>query len=728
MSYERPTFSPLWHRVRALRPRLRPHVQVTRQFYRGRRWHVAHDPTSNQFYRLSPVAHEFVGLLDGQRTVEEVWQISLQNHGDGAPTQQEVIELLGQMYQANLLALDLTPETEQLLARGRERLKKKMLQQAIGIMYFKVRVFNPDRYLAWIEPILRPVLNRWGFMAWAALVLYTLVALIPRWDDLVAQFREAIAPANWGWMLAVFVVLKAIHETGHGVLVKRFGGQVPEFGFMLLVLLPAPYVDASAAWAFPGKWRRIAVGAGGMVFELFVAALAGLVWMSTAPGLVNQLAFNAMLTASISTVLFNANPLMRFDGYYMLSDLLEVPNLMQRSNKMLLHLCQKHIYRVEQTRPPSTQAGERWILIVFGVLSTAYRIFLFFTITLYVMGKMFAIGLVLAIWTAAMWFILPAGKFVHWLATNANLNDIRARAVATTLLLAAIITIAVGVIPAPDRRRASGVVESVASSGVFFTTDGFVTQVHARVGDRVRKGDPILTCSSPMLESRLQEVTAQLAEYEAALRRFIASDPTGAQVVREQIAAHRELILAIKSRLDGLVVRAPHDGVIVAGLGGVDPGEALGAFVRRGQQVCEVVDPDHTRVTAIVETGQAQPIIQLPPERVGVEVRAVSSPSTLLRAQRMSIIPAGQRRLPHPALGHAGGGTIATEQRDERGVATTTPLFRVTVEGLATAEGDQPWRGVPGERVHLRFELPPRPLIEQWVTRLRQLIQGRVDL
>jgi putative peptide zinc metalloprotease protein len=174
---ERPTFSPLWHRVRALKPRLRPHVQITRQHYRARRWHVVQDPSSNQFYRLNPIAHEFVALLDGRRTVEEVWRDTLTRHGDGAPTQTEAVELLYQLYNANLLSLDTTPETEQLLRRGRERRKRKIQSQAIGIMYFRMRLFNPDALLSVIEPVLRPLINRWGLIAWFGLVLSALVAL-----------------------------------------------------------------------------------------------------------------------------------------------------------------------------------------------------------------------------------------------------------------------------------------------------------------------------------------------------------------------------------------------------------------------------------------------------------------------------------------------------------------------------------------------------------------------
>src|SRR5690606_32312511 len=133
----------------------------------------------------------------GRRTVEEVWNIILGKHGDGAPTQPEVLEMIGQMYSSNLLCIDTTPEVEQLLHRGRERVKKKVKQQAIGIMYFRVRLFNPDRYLTWIEPLLRPLLNRVGLILWLAWIAIALYVVFPYIGELGGAFRDAIAPANW---------------------------------------------------------------------------------------------------------------------------------------------------------------------------------------------------------------------------------------------------------------------------------------------------------------------------------------------------------------------------------------------------------------------------------------------------------------------------------------------------------------------------------------------------
>lgn len=713
----------MWHRVRAMTPRLRPHVQITRQHYRGRRWHVAHDPASNQFYRLNPIAHEMVSLLDGTRTVESVWNDALSRHADNAPTQGEVIELLGQLYNSNLLAVDATPEVDQLLRRGRERTRKKVQGQLIGLMYLKMRLFNPDRYLAWIEPILRPLLNRWGFLAWAAFLIASIVLLIPHADALRAGVESSIAPANWGWLIAMFVLAKAVHETGHGVICKRFKGQVPEFGFMLLVLIPSPYVDASSCWAFPSKWRRMAVGAGGMIFELFLAAIASFVWRGTGEGqLVHQLAYNVMFTAGISTILFNANPLMRFDGYYILSDLLEVPNLMQRSMNMVKYLFQKHVYRLRQARPPSTVPAESAILLAYGVLALAYRVFLFISITLYLMGKLFALGLILATWTAAAWFLIPIGKFIHWHAAGPALSDRRGRALATSLAMGLALLLAIGAIPFPDHRRAHGIVESASRSGLFAGAEGFVARVHIAPGDWVEPGQPIITCESPDLVADLEKSRAELAGFEALERGFTARSPAAAEVARGRIAAQRQRIALLEERERLLTIRAPHAGTIIAA-----PLESLiGSYLRRGDPIGEVVDTRDVHVLASLASSQRAPLAALEgpdgQRQYSAAIRRRADPWTVHPCDVLSVEPAGQKRIPHAGLGVAGGGLVETARDDEQGVRTRQSQF------FAYLEPRSEWAPSPGERVIVRFTLPDRPLLHQWVDRLRGLMQGRKNI
>lgn len=721
---ERPTFSPFWHRVRALKPRLRPHVQINRQHYRGSRWHVVQDPSSNQFYRLTPIAHEFVGLLDGRRTVEDAWTIVLEKHGDHAPTQQEAIQLIAQLYGANLLSVDATPEVEQLLRRGRERRKKKAMTQALGIMSLRIKLFNPDALVAWVEPILRPVLNRYGFIAWVAFLLFVGFRLAPEADRLGGQFEGALSPSNWGWMIVVFVVTKAIHEMGHAVILKRFGGQVPEFGIMLLVLFPAPYVDATSAWALENKWKRISVGAGGMLFELFTAGVAALVWLSVPEdSLTSQIAYNAMLIASISTVLFNANPLMRFDGYYILSDLLEIPNLMSRSQDLIKHLFKRYPFGLKDSDPPTTNRTEWWILLVYGIGALAYRVFLFLSITLYVMGKLFAIGLLLAIWTAIMWFVVPIGKLVNWLAGSPQLADKRIRTISATLAMIAGSLLVVGAIPVDDNRRASGVVESVRDTGVFAGTDGFVRTAHVRAGDRVLAGEAIVTLEAPRLDAEIQSARADLARRESVLRQVMQEQPAAEDIHVRRVEVARAQLDRLLERQGRLVVRAPWDGVVV----GQDPNDLVGMLVREGEGITQVVNAEQLRVVATL--GQRENSWAVPLTRGAIEgkvqMRLVSQADRVIDARIDRLIEAGQVQLDHPSLTYAGGGDIQVDASDQSGTRVRTRQFVMFIEPAIAPET---WMGAPGERVRLRFTLEPKPLLSQWADRLHKMVQGKIDL
>lgn len=717
---ERPTFSPHWHRVRVTTPRLRPHVQVTRQRYRGRRWHVAHDPASNRFFRMSPIANELVGLLDGKRTVEDAWTIVAEKHGPDAPTQPEVIDLIAQLYNSNLLSVDASPETEHLLKRGRDRIKKKVQSQAIGIMYFRMKLFNPDGILSAVEPVLRPILNRWGFVAWVAFVLFAVYKLVPELDTFAEGFRDAIAPSNWLWIIAVFVVAKALHELGHGVICKRFGGQVPEFGALLLVLVPSPYVDASASWAFASKWQRIAVGTGGMIFELFLAAIAVHVWLATSPGeLPHQLAYNAILTAGISTLVFNANPLMRFDGYYILSDLLEIPNLMNRSFKMLQYQLQRFVYRLDDAEAPTSDPSEGLTLMLYGIGATVYRVFLFISITLFVMGQLFAIGLLLAIWTAGAWFLMPVGKFLRWLSTNPKLAEHRVRAVGVTLAMVVAGVVLLGLIPVQDSRRGVGVVESSARTGVFALQGGFLDEVLVKPGARVSEGDAIVVLRNDELLHRLRMARAMLSEFESVEREMTATSPSSVLIARDRVVAQRDAVAFLEAQAERLIVRAPHDGVLV----GPEITGMIGGLVSEGDALGEIVDLDEVRVAASLPQVESAWLFDAG-EPYRVAIRPVSLPGVVVRGENAVAVDAGQQILPHAGLGVSGGGTIALDQQDRTGRLTERAQFVVYVEPVASDR----WVPTPGERVHLRFRLSAKPLIAQWADRLHKLIQGRVQL
>ena len=720
---ERPTFSPFWHRISSSKPRLRPHVQITRQHYRGRRWHVAHDPTSNQFYRLNPVAYELIASLDGHRTVEQVWKQSLTKFADGAPTQNEVLELLGQLYNSNLLSLEVTPETEQLLMRGRDRKSKRLKQQAVGIMYLKLKLFNPDKLLVTLLPFFKPLLNRWGFMAWAALVLYALVRLLSSdWSRLAQGLDSLVAPSNWGYLMVTFVLIKAWHELGHGLICRRYGGQVPEAGVMLLVLMPAPYVDASSCWAFSDKWKRIAVSSGGMIFELAIAAIAALVWLATPDGtLTKQICYFIILTSGVSTILFNANPLMRFDGYFILSDLIGVPNLMQRSNQMLQWLFKRFVYGVETAKPPSTQRGEQWALVIYGVLATLYRLFLFVVITTFILGMWFIVGVILAVWTAVMWFVMPVGKFVHWLASNAELVDKRAKAIAISLVMIAAVLGVVGLVPLPDWRRAGGVIDAVTQSGVYAGTDGFVDVAHKRPGDAVGAGEPILTLVSPELAAQKLDAAGKLKD--AMIDRseaYTKDDSAAAAVAERQIALAQAQIDNLDNKQAKLIVRAPHQGVLV----GQDPDLLVGGYISKGTPICQIIDTSKVRVAVTLSQTDSAWLFELPQDKVRVQMRLVSNMAEVFEGVGIRALPGGQRTLPHQALGFGGGGDFETVGTDRTGRQMKKDQFNAFIELPKSMLANT----AVGQRVYMRFTLPSKPALEQVIDRINKTLQGKVNL
>ena len=368
----RPTFSESWYRVQNLKPKLRAGAQISRQFYRGERWYVVRDPAGNQYHRLSDAAYKFVGLLDGHRTIGEAWELVGGQLADDAPTQPEVIQILSQLYSANLIETNISPDATVLLRRHKRMMMHKAKGRLMNIMFPRIPLWDPDWFLKLWSPVLRPMLSFIGLILWVAVIGLACFLLVPHWDELVKQGKDSINlyanPQNALWLYFAFGVIKFIHELGHGFMCRRFGGEVHELGIMFLVLFPAPYVDASSAWSFPNKWHRFLVGAGGMIFELFVAAICAFFWLATkdSGGVLPLFLYNIMLIASFSTVVFNANPLLRYDGYYMLSDILEIPNLQHRSREYSLSLIKRFLFRVKWSQPlPQGFWTKFWMVFYF---------------------------------------------------------------------------------------------------------------------------------------------------------------------------------------------------------------------------------------------------------------------------------------------------------------------------------------------------------------------------
>ena len=268
-------FSESWYRIADLKPRLRSHAQIHRHTYRKRDWYVLEDHATGQFHRFSAEAYHVIGLMEGTLTLDQIWHQACGSLGDDMPTQQEVIQLLFQLHQANVLQTDMPPDMADLYRRQMREKKKKLIGQLISPFAIRFPLFDPERFLAATQFMVRFLFSWVGLITWVVVVVSGLVLAGIHWRELTMNMADQVlATENLFWLGLVYPVIKTLHEFGHAYAVKRWGGQVHEMGVMLLVFMPIPYVDATSSVAFREKYKRMMVGAAGILVEIFLASLA----------------------------------------------------------------------------------------------------------------------------------------------------------------------------------------------------------------------------------------------------------------------------------------------------------------------------------------------------------------------------------------------------------------------------------------------------------------------
>jgi putative peptide zinc metalloprotease protein len=484
-------------------------------------------------------------------------------------------------------------------------------------------------------------------------------------------------------------------------------------GIMFLVFIPTPYVDASTAWAFSSRWARMFVGAAGMIVELFVAAILAFVWLNTNQNeLINQLAYNAMLIASVSTIVFNANPLLRYDGYYMLSDFLEIPNLQRKSTEYILGLIKRHIFRVKATQP-LPPVWQRVQLFVYGVLSTIYRVFVGVMIILLVAFSIPVLGVLMALGGLVTWLVMPIVKTFKYLALDPELHRKRLRATAFTLAFAALVFVAIGVIPWWQNIRAEGVLEPEEQAVLRASTPGNVAKIVALDGQWLKKGDTIVVLKDPQLEFELEGARAAKARAEAQYAQVMAEAPAQVNSARIAIEAQQDKIADFERRIGELTIRAPIDGRLIA----PDLATWTNKYVQVGEEVATVMTFDKLLVKAALEQREVE--LAQEGDRAHTEIRLAGMIDRRLIGTDPKILPGAQAQVASEILTHAGGGAIAADPRDEQGKRPVTPQFELRVH-LANPNGEY----YPGQRAYVRMTVGHLPLLKQWTRRFLQLIDS----
>jgi putative peptide zinc metalloprotease protein len=728
VSVERPTFHESWYRVADLRTTLLSGVGIHRQYFRGQLWYVLENPANSQYCRIGEDAYRFVGLLDGRRTVSDAWQLCNEQLGDKSPTQGEVIQLLGQLYAMNLLYADLPPDTEDLFLRYRKRIRREVVSQLMNLLFIRLPLIDPDQFLnRWVS-VLGRVFSWSGLVLWLLLLAGGLYFVISNFNELLYHVVDVLAPGNLILLYLSLVIVKVCHEFSHAFACKKFGqlnqsrGEVHTMGVMFLVFLPLPYVDASSAWAFRNKWHRAIVGMAGVMAELAAAAVAVILWTRTSAGTLHSIAYNVMFVASISTILFNGNPLLRFDAYYVLSDLVEIPNLGQRSQNYIYYLIKRYCWGLKKAVSPAYCLGERIWFAVYAIASTVYRIFISIRILLFMNRRLpeelFILVPLLAFSAFIAWILVPLGRFIGFLVTGAELARNRLRAIGSTVGALVFIITLVGFVPMPDYCRVEGIVEPVRFAIVHAESDGFVKGFLPSESKASPDGPSLVTAVNPELDAEKKGLIAERHGLEVKWQIAEMQETAAAQIIDEQIDALDEKIARIESELAALNLGAPFEGTWIS----PDIEHFKDVYLHRGERIGFVGSLNDVIVRSTAGQNVAAMLIEQADRQV--EIRVKGRPESELAGEIEKIFPAGLDLLPSKALGYPVGGAMPIRTGDPNHIRAAEKFFEIRIKPALSGSD----RLLTGQRVVARIRVSPKPLICQWWQSARQLFQRRFHI
>lgn len=709
-------FSESWYRVADLKPRLRSHAQIHHHIYRGRDWYILQDHSTGNFHRFSTEAYYIIGLMDGSGSLQEIWETACDNLGDDMPTQDEVIQLLSQLHQVDVLQSDIPPDIADLYERHKKHKRNDIIGRLRSPLSVKLPLLDPEKFLTKTSFLLRPVFSKTCVVIYCLILISAIYLSLVHWTELTQNLADRVlALENVFLLWLIYPIIKIVHEFSHAYAVKHWGGEVHEMGIMFLVFIPIPYLDASASSAFKERYKRVMVGAAGILAELLLAALAMLIWVNVEPGVVRAMAFNTMIIAGVSTLLFNGNPLLRFDAYYVLSDLIEIPNLAMRSNKYIGYLLQRYLLKAEETQSPVTAKGESPWFLFYGIASFVYRMFIMVRIAVFVAGKFFIIGTAFAIWGLVGMLLMPLVRIVKFLFADPSMQRRRFRIFIVTGSFILFLIFCLFIVPFPSFTVSEGILWAPDNSRLYSETDGFIKNIIAVPGEEVKKGTPLIVCENPLLIVEKVELEYSLKEYELRYRLAKTRDRIEAKILEDEIWRIRSELKDVLDNLGNLTIKSPVDGIFVL----PEAENLYGHFIRRGTQLGYVVD--FTKVTARIVVSQKDiDMVRSGTQRI--EAKLAGNINETYPAYIKRQIPAASTELPSLALSLEGGGEIALDPTEREKATSFEKLFHFEV--IINC----PRLSTIGERVFIRFYHGSEPLFFRIYRGIRRTLLSKFSV
>jgi putative peptide zinc metalloprotease protein len=719
-------------RRKQVRLRVRPDLQVFEQRYEGRVYHVVKDPVCLRYYRFSREEYFVFGLFDGRHTMEEVQE---RFEDEFKPMRLEPQDLEGfarQLVTAGLVQNEQPGAAAHLFERRAKQRRMRRLATLSNILYLKIPIFDPDRLLTWMYRYLSWIFTTWFFVLSLGLMCAAIFHVALHFNTFHAKLPAYQEFFTWNSVLYLWIslgVVKIIHEFGHGLSCKAFGGECHEMGVLLMCLSPALYANVTDAWTLADKWKRIIISFAGIYVELVIASIATFVWWYTpAYPTVNNIALCVMVLCSVSTVLFNANPLMRFDGYYILADWLEVPNLREKANRFLNNLFLSKCLGVETPPEPYMAPARKWLFVIYAVASWVYRWVVTFGILWFLadfLGPQLKIlSQMLAILSLASLFVWPAIKVVKNIRQRGRLPDMKRARVYVTLSVFGGLLLAFFLLPLPvSRVHETGlvIVDPDALEAVMLPEEARLAHLgDLRAGAPVRRGQVLARFESDRLEQAHATAKAKLESAESAARdkseaarKARARGETVlearysseyAQARADADAAARELGLLEKRRAALRELRAPRDGTIITAPKRDELNKTFGLGYTDTTPVFAVGDPGKLVVRVPVSPPDYRVLREDLAARGELEVSVYAKGrSDRQFTGRLRALPEQNAATVPIALSQRGGGPLAVRQSpDSNDLIPLAQVYIIEVELIDADAAIEPGQ-LAVAKVHARW-------------------------
>jgi putative peptide zinc metalloprotease protein len=563
--------------------KLRDTLSFTVRTQDGAVVYLVEDQVTSRYYHIGKREYTFMQAMDGRSTLVDVLsKVNLQLKED-ALDEAEAKHIVFWLLRENLLI----NETGSPVLEPQGANKPKSLSRLLNLISFKIPLINPNQLLNYLTPKLEWMLGGGALIIWLLTLIMGAYHIVANWTAFTVASAGVLYVHNWLWLGGVYIVLKVLHELFHGLVCKKYGGEIYEAGIILILFMPIGYVDATSSWRFHHRWQRMHTAAAGMMIELFAAGLAAVVWSYSEPGLIKSLAYNVVIIAGISTVIFNANPLMRFDGYFIFADLINIPNLYSRGRQYVFYVLRKYILG-QQTELQVLGNNKDYLVRIYGVTTLVWRLLIMVILLVGAWTLFYGAGMLITVLAMVLYFALPGLALIRYLKSEIKQQRLEGKQVILRLgAFVVVIFVFLTQITWSPSLTAPAIVKYAEINTIHARAPGFIKEVRVKNGQQVGQNDVLMVLENPEISGDSKRLDLRFQESKLRGRLLYQAEELSAwQAEQRQAEALKTQLQEKQLQQADLILQASRSGRVI----GRHLMQMSGRYVKTGEKLLMVGD------------------------------------------------------------------------------------------------------------------------------------------